>query len=437
MSDVPASNEVHEALTRLMREESGRVVALLTQRFGSLDLADEAVQDALVQATQTWPADGVPDNPAGWLLTVARRKALDRIRRTGSAYRRTMAAAPELVVTDDAPQLRDAQGGAYVETNSEIDEVAVHGGDPFVRLVLLCCHPALDRDSQVALTLRLVGGLTTAEIAAAFVLPEPTLAQRIVRAKRKIRDAAIPLTIPAMLDSRIDSLATVLYLIFNEGYLSRGDHDGVVRVDLIDEAIRLTKVVGTLLPDRAELDGLLALELFQAARVGTRVSADNELVLLEDQDRSRWDLAMISEANRVLRRAMGRMAPGSFQMQAVIAGYHANARTPQDTDWTAIARVYGQLEQMMPNDPIVSLNRAVAVAMADGPQAGLALLDAIAGLDRYHLLHAARGELLARAGHFDHAAASFETALGLTENPAEQRHLRRRREAAAERRAFA
>ena len=291
--------------------------------------------------------------------------------------------------------------------------------------MLLCCHPALDRDAQVALTLRLVGGLTTPEIASAFLIPEVTLAQRIVRAKRKIRDAKIPLSIPAALDQRVDALIAVLYLIFNEGYLTRGDRDGVVRVDLVDEAIRLTRLVASLLPDHAEVDGLLALELFHRARFATRSDAAGELVLLDEQDRSRWDLATINEANVVLHRAMARFEPGLFQMQAIVAGHHANARTASDTDWPAIADVYAQLVQMTPS-PVVALNRAVAVAMADGPHAGLALLDEIDGLERYHLLHAARGELLLRAGDTAAASAAYEVALTLTDNPAEQRHLRRR-----------
>lgn len=297
--------------------------------------------------------------------------------------------------------------------------------DDHLRLVLLCCHPALDRDAQVALTLRLVGGLTTAEIAAAFLVPEATLAQRIVRAKRKIRDAAIPLSIPADLDGRVDALLAVLYLVFNEGYLSRGEGGDVVRVDLVDEAIRLTALVAELLPDRAEVDGLLALELFHRSRAATRTDALGDLVLLDQQDRTQWDIAVIREANAVLQRALQRMQPGPYQVQAVIAAHHANARTAADTDWPAIAALYRQLEAMT-GSPVVRLNHAIAVAMADGPHAGLAMLDDTDGLDTYHLFHSARGELLLRAGDTAAARSAFERALTLTDNPAERRHLERR-----------
>jgi RNA polymerase sigma-70 factor (ECF subfamily) len=400
--------EVTEAVTRLAREESGHVLALLTHRFGDLDLADEAVQDALVEAL-AWTT--VPDNPAAWLYTVAKNRAIDRLRRQETARRRLAAAAPDLV--------------AETEREEEPDMIVDHAdvGDEHLRLVLLCCHPALDRDTQVALTLRLVGGLTTQEIAAAFLVPEATLAQRIVRAKRKIRDAGIPLSIPAHLDERVDALLTVLYLIFNEGYLSRGSDDPI-RVDLVTEAVRLTRQAAALLPDNAEVEGLLALELFAAARTDSRL-ADGELVLLEDQDRSTWDLALIDRANRQLVHALGLMQPGPFQVQAVIAAHHANARTAADTDWAAIASAYAQLYAMT-GSPVVALNRAVAVSMADGPRAGLALLDAIDGLDDYYLLHAARGELLHRCGEANAATSAFRTARRLANNPAERRHLDRR-----------
>lgn len=302
---------------------------------------------------------------------------------------------------------------------------AGHLGDEHLRLVLLCCHPALDRDAQVALTLRLVGGLTTAEVASAFLVPEATLAQRIVRAKRKIRDAGIPLSVPVDLDTRVDAVLGVLYLVFNEGYLSRGDRDGVVRVDLVDEALRLTHVVRDLLPERAEVAGLLALELFHAARLATRVDGRGDLVLLEDQDRTRWDLTRIREANAVLHAALRRQDPGPYQVQAIIAGHHANARVAADTDWPAIAALYGQLLAMT-SSPVVALNHAVAVAMADGPQTGLALLDTLVDLDGYHLYHSARAELLLRAGRPEDARKSFATARALAENPAERRHLDRR-----------
>ena len=407
------SAQIADAVTRLAREESGRVLALLTRRFGDLDAADDAVQDALITALTAWQS-GTPANPAAWLYTVARNTLIDQTRRDRASRRRLQKAAPELT----------AHHAAAHETDEEPDLImdASALGDERLRLLLLCCHPALDRDTQVALTLRLAGGLTAAEVAAAYLLPEATLTQRVVRAKRKIREAGMPLTIPANLDERLDALLRVLYLIFNEGYLSRGA-EHVTRVDLITEAIRLTRQVVDELPSSAEAEGLLALELYHHARSGTRVDGLGELVLLDHQDRTGWNLDEISEANARLHSAMARMAPGPYQVQAIIAGHHANARTAADTDWAAIAELYAQLGRMAPN-PVIELNRAVAIAMADGPLAGLAALDRLTGLDDYHLFHATRGELLARAGR--PAAASFERARELTSNAAERRHLDRR-----------
>ena len=293
------------------------MLALLTRQFSDLDLADEAVQEGLIEAAQVWPELGIPTNPTGWLLTVARRKAIDRLRRASSADRRTMSAAHELIAQTEAD---------YTEgTPMIVDDTGEEVGDEQLRLMLLCCHPSLNRDTQVALTLRLVGGLTTPEIALAFLIPEATLAQRIVRAKRKIRDAGVPLSIPANLNERVDAMLGVIYLIFNEGYLSRGEGNAAVRVDLVDEALRLTRLVDILLPEHPEVEGLLALEMFNQARLPTRVDQIGDLVLLEQQDRTRWDLAEIKKANGVLRRAMARMSPGIYQMQAVIAAHHANA----------------------------------------------------------------------------------------------------------------
>jgi RNA polymerase sigma-70 factor (ECF subfamily) len=411
-STSSAGSSVTEALTRLAREEGGRVLALLAGRIGDVGLADDAVQDALVEAARTWPADGVPTNPVGWLVRVAQRRAIDRIRRDEVGARRLAAVAPALLATGEAlaPPLVD-DGGAEI-------------GDEQLRLVLLCCHPALDPETQVALTLRLVGGLTTAEVAAAFLVPEATLAQRIVRAKRKIRDAAIPLSIPEDLDERVAAVLAVLYLVFNEGYLSRGDAGRTTRIDLVDEAIRLTRSLVGLLPGRAEVEGLLALELYHRARMASRTDGRDDLVLLADQDRSTWDRDAIIEANALLAGALTRMDPGPYQLQAVIAGCHANAVTPADTDWTTIAAVYDQLAVVQPT-PVVALNRAVAVGHVSGPEAGLALLAGIDGLDGYHLFHAARGELLARTDD-PAAAAAFTRAASLARNPAERRHLERR-----------
>lgn len=408
---TPSHSEVEAAITQLAREQSGRVLALLARRFGDLDLADEAVQDALVTAVESWRG-GIPENPAAWLYTVARNAGIDRLRRAASARRRLRAAANDILLMNEP----------WEEEDELIDEQK-DVGDEHLRLLLLCCHPALDRDSQVALTLRLVGGLATVEIAAAFIVPEPTLAQRIVRAKRKIRVAGIPLSIPANLAERVDALLAVLYLIFNEGYLARGSSATVARVDLADEAIRLTRQARDLLPETAEVEGLLALELFHRARLDGRTDELGEIVLLEHQDRTRWNLALIDEGNAALGAALRRMSPGSYQLQAMVAALHANAREAADTDWPRIAGLYRHLLAMTGN-PVVALNHAVAVAMADGPLAGLELLGAIEGLDDYHLYHASRGELLLRACL--PAREAFERALALAVNPAEQRHLRSR-----------
>ena len=409
---MTAASEIADAVTRLAREESGRVLALLTRRFNDLDAADDAVQDALITALTAWQS-GIPDSPAAWLYTVARNTLIDQTRRDRASRRRLRESAPELIARHTTTDT-DEEGDLIMDASSL--------GDERLRLLLLCCHPALDRDTQVALTLRLAGGLTAAEVAAAYLLPEATLTQRVVRAKRKIREAGMPLSIPANLDERVGVLLRVLYLIFNEGYLSRGAQH-VTRVDLITEDIRLTRQVVDELPSSAEAEGLLALELYHHARSSTRVDGVGELVLLENQDRTGWNLDEIIEANARLRSAMTRMAPGPYQIQAIIAGHHANARTAADTDWSAIAELYAQLGRMAPN-PVVELNRAVAIAMADGPLAGLAVLDRLTGLDDYHLFHATRGELLARAGR--PAAASFERARQLTSNEAERRHLARR-----------
>jgi RNA polymerase sigma-70 factor (ECF subfamily) len=420
--DVDRTVEVDAALTALARDHSGRVLAILASRFGSVDLADDAVQDALIRAGERWPTDGIPTNPAGWLMTVARRRAIDLQRRSQAADRRLRAAAPELHMDPNeppaGPELVEDEPGPAV--------------DEQLRLMFLCCHPALGAEAQVALTLRLVGGLTTEEIAAAFLVPTPTLAQRISRAKAKIRGAAIPLSIPMEPASRLHVVLSVLYLVFNEGYLSRGT--AVDRVDLCDEALRLTDVVTDLLPESAEAHGLGALMRFHRARRAGRFTVDDELVLLADQDRTRWDLDEIQSGNRCLRQAMNLREPGSYQVQALIASYHANARTADDTDWTRIVALYEQLRAMDPS-PVVALNHATAVAMADGPLAGLRLLNAIDGLADYHLFHATRAELLHRSGAPAEAAVSWERAAELAANPAEQRHIASRLEAARRARA--
>jgi RNA polymerase sigma-70 factor, ECF subfamily len=414
----------------MAREESGRVLALLTRRFRDLDLADEAVQEALVEAAANWPVKGIPDNPAAWLYTVSSRKAIDRLRRQASARRRLARAAPDLArPNDDDPDHHTSSGSHMIDDNPGQPTALVgadESGDEHLRLLLLCCHPALDRNAQVALTLRLVGGLTTNEIAAAFLVPEPTLAQRIVRAKRKIRDARIPLSMPSDITDRLGVVLSVLYLVFNEGYLSRNDSGEVVRIDLASEAVRLTRTLHLLAPDEPEVLGLLALQFFLLARMDTRVDAAGEIVLLDDQDRTKWDAQLIRQGNAALLAAFRHRKPGPLQMQAVIAATHAAALTASETDWSGILAAYDQLRVMTPN-PVVELNRAVAVAMANGPTEGLSLLETLHDrLQTYHLFHATRAELLQRAGFATEAAASFREAIEHAANPAEIRHLQRR-----------
>ena len=410
------TSTVDDALTHLARVDGPRVLAVLAKRLNNLDLADDAVQDGLVDATRSWPRTGIPDNPGGWLMAVAKRRANDRLRANGAAHRREKAAGYQTFRDHEAPPMQPSR---FLDADSDTLT------DERLRLMFLCCHPALDSDSQVALTLRLVGGLTTSEISSSFLLPEPTLAQRIVRAKRKIRDANIPLSIPQQLEPRLGVVLSVLYLVFNEGYLSRGADQGAVRTDLVQESLRLVDLLAVLIPDHSEIEGLRALQLFALARIKTRFDEEGELVLLENQNRQAWNGAAIAAGNKTLARALSRMRPGPYQVQAMIAALHTNAAHSGDTNWPRISELYRQLESMT-GSAVVRLNRAVAVAMAEGPDAGLALVDSIAGLDNYHLLHSTRAELLLRSGDVEAARKSFELAELLATNPVEKRHLARR-----------
>ncbi|MFW0796165.1 sigma-70 family RNA polymerase sigma factor [Gordonia sp. CPCC 205515] len=408
-------DDVDDAVAALAREESGRVLALLAARYDDLDLADDCVQDALLQAMETWRAQGIPANRAGWLYTVSRNRIVDQLRRRDTARRRLASAARDLAA--DEVSESDA-GESMIQGEGEV-------GDERLRLMLLCCHPALDVTAQTALTLRLVGGLTTTEIAAGFLIPEKTLAQRIVRAKRKIREARIPLAVPDDLDSRLDALHSVLYLIFNEGYLaSDPDAADLMRVDLAEEAIRLTDLLSSLV-DTGETFGLLALELFHRSRFAARVDPSGELVTLDQQDRTRWDAALVARAQDALSSAVARPGVGPYRIQALIAGIHARAPSSDATDWQTIVELYVILERMS-SSPVVQLNRAIAVGMAHGPQRGLDDLDGIEGLTGQHLWHAARAEMLVRLGRDADARAAFGEALARVRNPAERRHLQRR-----------
>jgi RNA polymerase sigma-70 factor, ECF subfamily len=404
--------DVAAAIARVHREEWARVVAAMTARFGDLGLAEEATADAFAAAVECWPLDGVPPNPGGWITTTASRRAIDRLRREARRHDKQQEAQ---VLIDDTPP----------------EPVGVIEDDR-LRLLFTCCHPALAIEARTALTLRMVGGLTTREIAHAFLVSEDTMVRRITRAKDKIRSAHIPYRVPSMddLPGRVAGVLAVLFLVFNEGYLSSEGAQEAVRSDLTREAIRLTRVVRDLLPDDGEVEGLLALMLLIEARRPARLSESGELVTLDQQDRGAWDRALIAEGHALVRRRLVAVAarhtsPGRYQILAAINAVHTSAPDARATDWAQVVALYDQMVRIDPS-PIVALNRAVAVAELDGPEVALALVDRL-GLDSYHAFHATRADLLRRLGRSDDARAAYTRAIDLTGNRAEVAYLTRRR----------
>jgi RNA polymerase sigma-70 factor, ECF subfamily len=398
--------DAHAAVERIYREEYGRVVASLVRRFGDIDIAEEAAGEALLVALERWPADGVPPNPGGWLTTTAGNRAIDRIRRESHRHAKHQAA---LMIEDDTPH----EPTGIVE-------------DDRLRLIFTCCHPALAPEARVALTLRLLGGLTVPEIAQAFLVPETTMAQRITRAKKKIAAARIPYRVPAAEDltARLGGVLAVVYLVFNEGYLaSSGEHS--IREDLTGEAIRLGRILRRLMPDQPEVAGLLALMLLTEARRPSRVDDRGELVPLRDQDRGGWDRALIAEGHDLVRECLAAGRPGQYQLLAAINAVHTDAPDASATDWGQIATLYDQLYAVAPT-PVVALNRAVALAELDGPERALAEVDRL-DLPTYHAWHATRADLLRRLGRSDEARAAYDAAIDSSGNAAERAYLARRR----------
>jgi RNA polymerase sigma-70 factor (ECF subfamily) len=403
-------SDVEEVITRVHHEEWARVVASLTRRFGDLDIAEESAAEAFAAAVERWPADGVPPNPGAWLTTTANRRAIDRIRRESKR--------------DD--KQKEAQM-SYDEPPEPLGVI----DDERLRLIFTCCHPALAMETRVALTLRMIGGLTVPEIARGFLVQETAMGQRITRAKAKIKAARIPYRVPAAEDlpGRVSGVLAVLFLVFNEGYLATGPDTDPIRHELTAEAIRLTRLIRALLPDDGEVAGLLALMLLTEARRTARVSASGELISLRDQDRGAWDTALVAEGHRLVRERLAtRLPPGRYQILAAINAVHTSARDASDTDWSQVVALYDQLVRV-DRSPIVALNRAIAVAELDGPEVALATIDRLGDkLSGYHAYHAARADLLRRLGRSQQSRAAYDAAIELAENTAEIAYLSRRRD---------